>query len=100
MADLSASAFALLNNSATESEFSTTKLMSGLFLLSATLLTTELRASGEPQSGPTSPQPLNRSRMGKHHRTDGCCFPHRLIEKPTLSPCSDTTPSGIAPLFV
>src|ERR1700688_3427412 len=99
MADFSASA-ALLNNSATESEFSTTKLMSGLFLLSATLLTTELRASGEPQSGPTSPQPLRSSRMRKHQRTDGCCFPNRFIEIPTIFPCYDTTPSGIAPLFV
>src|ERR1700733_15487777 len=80
MADFSAGEFALRISSSAASEFCTAKFSSGLFLLSAPLLTTELRTSEEPQSGPVSPQPLNSSSTGKHDKACRGFLPKKSIE--------------------
>src|ERR1700752_3541704 len=38
------------------------------------ILTTELRVSKEPHSGPAPPQLLNKSEAERHHKTNDCSF--------------------------
>jgi hypothetical protein len=98
IANFSASDFASPTIASTELEFLAAKFTSLLLVSSETILTTELRVSKEPHSGPAPPQLLNKSEAEKHHKTNDCLFLNSFIGKLTIS--SDPALSCLPLFFV
>jgi hypothetical protein len=71
-----------------------------LLLSSETILTTELRISKEPHSGPAPPQLLNKSEAVKHHKTNDCSFVNSFIGKLPITPHSLAASDRLAMLAI
>ncbi len=99
IANFSASDFASSTIAATELEFLTAKFTSLLSVSSETILTTELRVSKEPHSGPVPSQLLNKSEAEKHHKTNDCSFQSSFIGMLTISSDSHDNALFCLPLF-